>query len=104
MEWLDVSLFEKLRALLEELFLPTEEQLESLFDIEVPEYEQNFAAEVSITSQSASIPMSLFGSSVDLSDYIDDYASGLRSFMNIFVCGIAAIFVIRAFRVHLNID
>jgi len=104
MEWLDVSLFEKLRALLEELFVPTEEQWDELLDIEVPEYEKSFAAEVSFTSQSASIPMSLFGSSVDLSDYIDDYASGLRSFMNIFVCGIAAIFVIRAFRVHLNID
>jgi len=104
MEWLDVNLWERLQELLKELFLPTEEQLESLFDIEVPEYEQNFAAEVSITSQSASIPMSLFGSSVDLSDYIDDYASGLRSFMNIFVCGIAAIFVIRAFRVYFHID
>jgi len=97
-------LWEKLRELLEELFVPTQEQLDALFDIQVPEYEQNFAAEVSFTSQSASIPISLFGSSVDLSGYIDDYASGLRSFMNIFVCGIAAIFVIRAFRVHLNID
>jgi len=75
-----------------------------LFDIQVPEYEQNFAAEVSFTSQSASMPISLFGKSVDLSRYITEYASGLRTFMNIFVSGIAAIFVIRAFRVHLNID
>ena len=104
MEWLDVTLWEKLRELLEELFVPTQEQLDALFDIQVPEYEQNFAAEVSITSQSASIPMSLFGSSVDLSRYITEYASGLRTFMNIFVSGLAALFVIGAFRVHLNID
>ena len=104
MEWLDVTLWEKLRELLEELFVPTQEQLDELFDIQVPEYEQNFAAEVSITSQSASIPISLFGSSVDLAGYISQYASGLRTFMDIFVSGLAALFVIHAFRVHLNID
>lgn len=104
MEWLDETLFVKLRELLETLFLPTEEQLEDLLDIELPEYQKNFAADVSFSSQSASMPISLFGASVDLSGYIADYASGLRTFMNIFVSGIAAIFVIRAFRVHLNID
>lgn len=104
MEWLDVTFFEKLKELLKELFLPTEEQLEQLFDIQLPEYQKNFVADVSVSSQSTSIPISLFGASVDLSGYITQYASGLRQFMNIFVSGLAAFFVIRAFRVHLNID
>lgn len=104
MEWLDETLFVKLRELLETLFLPTEEQLEDLLDIELPEYQKNFAADVSFSSQTVSMPISLFGASVDLSGYIADYASGLRTFMNIFVSGIAAFFVIRAFRVHISID
>jgi len=104
MEWLNVSLFEKLQELLVRLFVPTEEQLEGLFDIELPEYQANFVADVSFSSQSASMPISLFGASVDLSGYISQYASGLRQFMNIFLSGLAAFFVIRAFKVHLNID
>ncbi len=98
------KLAEKIQEILEELFVPTQEQLDELFDIELPEYEKQFAADVSFTSQSASMPVSLFGASVDLSRYITEYASGLRQFMNIFVSGLAAFFVIRAFRVHLNID
>lgn len=104
MEWLDVTLFEKLQALLEDLFLPTQEQLDELLDIQLPEYQKSFAADISISSQTGSIPISLYGASVDLSGYISQYASGLRQFMNIFVSGLAAFFVIRAFRVHLNID
>lgn len=104
MEWLDETLFVKLRELLETLFLPTEEELEELFDIELPEYQKNFAANVSISSESVRIPISLFGASVDLSGYITQYASGLRTFINMFVSGLAAFFVIRAFRVHISID
>ena len=104
MEWLDETLFVKLRELLETLFLPTEEELEELFDIELPEYQKNFAANVSISSESVRMPISLFGASVDLSGYITQYASGLRTFINMFVSGLAAFFVIRAFRVHISID
>jgi len=104
MEWLDETLFVKLRELLETLFLPTEEELEELFDIELPEYQKNFAADVSFSSESVSMPISLFGASVDLSGYITQYASGLRTFINMFVSGLAAFFVIRAFRVHISID
>lgn len=104
MEWLDVTLFQKLQELLENLFLPTEEQLDELFDIELPEYEKQFAADVSFSSQNVNIPIRLFGTTVDLSGYIAQYSTTLRTFMNIFVSGIAAIFVIRAFRVYFHID
>jgi len=104
MEWLDETLFVKLRELLKTLFLPTEEELEELFDIELPEYQKNFAADVSFSSESVNMPISLFGASVDLSGYITQYASGLRTFINMFVSGLAAFFVIRAFRVHISID
>lgn len=104
MEWLDVTLWSKLQELLERLFLPTQEQLDELFDIEVPEYKKQFAADVSFSSQSVSMPISLFGATVNLSGYISEYASGLKTFMNILVSGLAAFFVIGAFRVHLNID
>ena len=104
MEWLNVSLWEKLQELLKTLFLPTEEQLDTLFSIELPEYQMEFVPEVSFSSESATLPISLYGANVDLAGYISEYASGLRTFMNIFVSGMAAIFVIRAFRVHLNID
>jgi len=103
-EWLDVTVWQKLQELLEELFLPTEEQLDELLQIEVPEYEMEFVPDVSFSSESATIPISLFGANVNLAGYISEYASGLRTFMNIFVSALAAISVIRAFRVHLNID
>ena len=98
------KLAEKMQEILEDLFLPTQEQLDELWDIELPEYQKDFAADVSFSSQSVSMPISLFGASVDLSGYITEYASGLRQFMNMFVSGLAAFFVIRAFKVHLNID
>jgi len=104
MEWLNVSLWEKLQELLKTLFLPTEEQLDTLFRVELPEYQMEFVPEVSFSSESATLPISLYGANVDLAGYISQYAAGLRTFMNIFVSGMAAIFVIRAFRVHLNID
>jgi len=98
------KLAEKMKELLEELFVPDPEQVDSLFDIKLPKYEKNFAANVSISSESVRMPISLFGASVDLSGYITQYASGLRTFINMFVSGLAAFFVIRAFRVHINID
>ena len=104
MEWLDVTFFEKLKELLQTLFLPTEEQLATLFDIQLPEYQMEFVPDVSFSSESASLPISVFGASVDLAGYISQCAEGLRTFMNIFVSGMAAIFVIGAFRVHFNID
>ena len=104
MEWLDETLWTKLTDLFKLLFLPTQEQLDGLFDVELPEYQKEFAADISFSSDSVSMPIALFGASVDLSGYISQYASGLRTFMNIFVSGMAAIFVIRAFRVHISID
>ena len=98
------KLAEKMKELLEELFVPDPEQVDSLFDIKLPKYEKNFAANVSISSESVRMPISLFGASVDLSGYITQYASGLRTFINMFVSGLAAFFVIRAFRVHISID
>ena len=98
------KLAEKMQELLEELFVPDPEKVDELFDIKLPKYEKEFAANVSISSQSVRMPISLFGASVDLSGYITQYASGLRTFMNMFVSGLAAFFVIRAFRVHISID
>lgn len=98
------KLAEKVKEILKEMFVPDPEQVDALFYIELPEYQKNFAADISFSSQSVSMPISLFGATVDLSGYITQYASGLRMFMNIFVSGLAALFVIRAFRVHLNID
>ena len=98
------KLGEKIKEILETLFVPKQDQLNELFKIELPSYKKEFAADVSFSSYSTSIPIRLFGSSVDLSDYIAEYATPLRNLMNIFVSGLAAMSVIRAFRVHLNID
>jgi len=98
------KLAEKMEELLEKLFVPDPEEVDGLLDLKLPKYEKQFSADVSFSSESVSMPISLFGATVDLSRYISQYASGLKTFMNIFVSGIAAIFVIRAFRVHLNID
>jgi len=104
MEWLDETLFEKLRELLEVLFVPDADLVQEICNIEVPEYEKSFSAEVSFSSENTSMPISLFGARVDLAGYIAMYAAGLKIFMNIFVSSLASIFVIRAFKVHLNID
>jgi len=99
-----VKLGEKIQEILERLFVPTEEQLNGLLKIDLPEYRANFSPDVSFSSYSTSIPITLFGATVDLSGYIGEYAPILKQFMNVFVSGIAAVFVIRAFRVYLNID
>jgi len=121
MSWLDEGLWGKLKDFWKEfltgewfkdwviglarwLFVVEEDQLNELVKIEVPEYKKKFDVEVSFSSYSANIPIKLFGTTVDLSRYIGEYAAILKQFMNIFVSGLAAVFVIRAFRVHFNID
>ena len=107
-EYLEEGFFEKLaekiKELLEELFVPDPEAIEAMMDFNLPEYGKQFGAEFSFSSESVSIPIQLYGASVDLSSHIRQYSSGLKHFMNLFVSAIAAVFVIRAFRVHLNID
>ena len=107
-EYLEEGFFEKLAEkmteLLEELFVPDPEAIEAMMDFNLPEYGKQFGAEFSFSSESVSIPIQLYGASVDLSSHIRQYSSGLKHFMNLFVSAIAAVFVIRAFRVHLNID
>ena len=98
------KLAEKVKEILEEMFVPDPEEVDAILDFDLPEYGKNFSAEFSFSSQSLSIPIQLFGTSVDLSRYITQYSAGLKNFMNIFVSALAAVFVVRAFRVHLNID
>ena len=104
MTWLNETLWSKLREFFRELFLPTEEQLQGLMDFDLPEYQDDFVADVSVSSESLSIPISVYGANVNLAGYISEYASVLKGFMNMFVSGLAAFFVIRAFRVYFSID